>query len=142
MCKSSESSSALVMDEMFYGSCKRRFIVTNKIQKEQTGTSAHSLAGPSSEPSFHHQPRDLCQQTDLPTNLTQSCKPAAVGMFAYSGSVNICFFFFFCRMSPYSTEDDFKQPAANYIHACAAEVQYTCARAGPPVGRREAVASS
>lgn len=42
---------------------------------------------------------------ELPTNLVQSCKPAAVGMLAYSGSVNICFY----RMCPYSPEDNFKQ---------------------------------
>lgn len=59
--------------------------------KEQTGTSANSLASQRIRASFYHQPRDLCQQTDLPTNLAQSCKPAAVGMFAYSGRVYICF---------------------------------------------------
>lgn len=84
--------------------------------KKQTGTLENSLAGQNIRASFYHQPRDLCQQTDLPTNLEQSCKPAAVGMFEYSGSVNICFY----RMGPYNTEDNFKQLLANYKHACTA----------------------
>lgn len=53
---------------------------------------------------------------DLLTNLAQSCKPAAVGMFAYSSSVNICFY----RKGPYSPKDNFKQFLANYKHACTA----------------------
>lgn len=69
---------------------------------------------------------------DLPTNLTQSCKPAAVGMFAYSGSVNICFY----RMGPYSPEDNFKQLFANYKHACTANYSICVQESKPAEGER------
>lgn len=76
------------------------------MQKEQTGTSANSLAGQCIRASFLSPVKRLVStDRDLPTNLAQSCKPAAVGMFAYSGSVNICFY----RMGPYSPEDNFKK---------------------------------
>lgn len=60
--------------------------------------------------------RPVSTDRDLPTNLAQSCKPAAVGMFAYSGSVNICFY----RMGENSPEDNFKKLLANYKRACTA----------------------
>lgn len=40
-------------------------------------------------PSFNTS-RDTSADSYLPPNLAQSCKPAAVGMFAQGGRVNIC----------------------------------------------------
>lgn len=53
-------------------------------------------------------------------------------MFAYSRSVNICFY----KMGPYSPEDDFKQLLAIYKHACTAtySIQYVC-KEGNPAGK-------
>lgn len=98
------------------------------MQKEQTGTSANSLAGQCIRASFLPPVKRLVStDRDLPTNLAQSCKPAAVGMFAYSGSVNICFY----RMGPYSPEDNFKKTwPITSVHVQQTTV-YVCKKSTP-----------
>lgn len=119
-----------------YSSCKRRFIVTDKMQEEQTGTSAKLSGRPKYQGLFFSPAKRLVStDRDLPTNLTQSCKPAAVGMFAYSGSVNICFY----RMGPYSAEDNFKQLFGQLQTCMYSKLQYTCARKVPLRREKEPV---
>lgn len=101
-------------NEMFYSWGERGFILTNKLQKEQTGTSANSLAGQSIRGPFLSPAKRLVSTDRILTiDLAQSRKPAAVGMFAYSGSANICFH----KIGPNSHKDNFKQLLANYRHA-------------------------
>ena len=98
--------------------CKR-----NRLEHQQ-----NCLAGQSIRASFFSPAERLVStDRDLPTNLAQSCKPAAVGMFAYSGSVNICFY----RMGPYSAEDNFKQLFGQLQTCMYSKLQYTCARKVP-----------
>lgn len=77
-----------------------------KKKGKQTGTSSNILARQSigGAPLFITSQRLVSTDRDLLTNLAQSCKPAAVGMYTYSSSVNICFY----RKGPYNPEDNFK----------------------------------
>lgn len=61
------------------------------MQKEQTGKGGTVWQASISGPLFITSQK-TCVNRDLLTILAQSCKPAADGMFAYSGSVNICFY--------------------------------------------------
>lgn len=91
-CHGNECGIFIFKNEMFYSWGERGFILTDKLQKEQTGTSANSLAGQSIRGPFLSPARRLVSTDRILTiHLAQSRKPAAVGMFAYSGSANICF---------------------------------------------------
>lgn len=69
-----------------------KLVVTTKTAKRNRLEDHHTVwfivehRGPLSSPAKSLVSTD----TDLLTNLAQSCKPAAVGMRAYSSSVNIC----------------------------------------------------
>lgn len=54
--------------EMFNSSCKRRFIVTDKMQEEQTGTSAKLSGRPKYQGLFFFTSRETCVNRQRPAD--------------------------------------------------------------------------